>query len=118
MRLYSEMDLVAAESLRSGLWDELSAAELAAALSVLVYEARRADDSAPPRLPGGRVKDVIAAMVKVWADLDALERYHHLDFRASPTSASPGRPTAGPRATTWTTYSPWWTWPPATSSAG
>jgi ATP-dependent RNA helicase HelY len=84
MRLYSEMDLVAAESLRSGLWDELSAAELAAALSVLVYEARRADDSAPPRLPGGRVKDVIAAMVKVWADLDALERDHHLDFLRQP----------------------------------
>jgi ATP-dependent RNA helicase HelY len=84
MRLYSEMDLVAAESLRSGLWDELSPAELAAALSVLVYEARRADDSAPPRLPGGRVKDVIAAMVKVWADLDALERDHHLDFLRQP----------------------------------
>jgi len=84
MRLYSEMDLVAAESLRLGLWDALSPAELAAALSVLVYEARRADDSSPPRLPGGRLNDVIAQMVRVWADLDALEREHHLDFLRQP----------------------------------
>jgi len=84
MRLYSEMDLVAAESLRIGLWDELSPAELAAALSVLVYEARRSDDSSPPRLPGGRLNDVIAQMVRVWADLDALERDHHLDFLRQP----------------------------------
>jgi ATP-dependent RNA helicase HelY len=84
MRLYSEMDLVAAESLRLGLWDDLSPSELAAALSVLVYEARRSDDAPPPRLPGGRLNDVIAQMVRVWADLDALERDHHLDFLRQP----------------------------------
>ena len=84
MRLYSEMDLVAAESLRSGLWDGLSPSELAAALSVLVYETRRADDASAPRVPGGRVKDAIAGMVKVWADLDALERENHLDFLRQP----------------------------------
>jgi len=84
MRLYSELDLVAAESLRSGLWAGLSASELAAALSTLVFEARRPDDASPPSLPGGRVKDVIAAMVRVWADLDALERDHRLDFLRQP----------------------------------
>jgi len=84
MRLYSEMDLVAAESLRTGLWDKLTPSELAAALSVLVYEARRSDDSSPPRLPGGRLNDVIAQMVRLWADLDALERDHHLDFLRQP----------------------------------
>ena len=45
MRIYSELDLVAAESLRHGLWDDLSPSELAAALSVLVFEARRPDDA-------------------------------------------------------------------------
>lgn len=84
MRLYSEMDLVAAESLRLGLWDDLSPSELAAALSVLVYEARRSDDSPPPRLPGGRLNDVFAQMVRVWGDLDALEREHHLDYLRQP----------------------------------
>ena len=84
MRIYTDMDLVAAESLRNGLWDRLSPSELAAALSALVFETRRADDASPPRLPGGRVKQVLADMVSLWADLDALEREHHLDFLREP----------------------------------
>jgi ATP-dependent RNA helicase HelY len=84
MRLYSELDLVAAESLRLGLWDELTVPELAAALSVLVFEARRPDDASPPRVPGGPVRDVIKEMVKLWGRLDALEREHHLDFLRQP----------------------------------
>ncbi|UDY25205.1 DEAD/DEAH box helicase [Nocardioides sp. Kera G14] len=84
MRLYSELDLVAAEALRHGLLDGLRPSELAAVLSILVFEARRADDASSPRLPGGRAKDAIAALVKVWAELDALEREHKLDFLRPP----------------------------------
>jgi ATP-dependent RNA helicase HelY len=84
MRLYSELDLVAAECLRRGLWEGLSAPELAAALSVLVFEARRPDDASAPRMPGGPVKRVIAEMVRLWAELDELEREHHLDFLRQP----------------------------------
>jgi ATP-dependent RNA helicase HelY len=84
MRLYSELDLVAAESLRTGLWEGLDASELGACLSTLVYETRRADDASPPRLPQGVVQERIAQMVRVWADLDALERDHRLDFLRQP----------------------------------
>ena len=84
MRIYTDMDLVAAESLRNGLWDELSPSELAAALSALVFESRRADDAIAPRLPGGRVKAVLADMVSLWADLDGLERENRLDFLREP----------------------------------
>jgi ATP-dependent RNA helicase HelY len=84
MRIYTDMDLVAAESLRHGLWDGLSPGELAAALSALVFETRRADDAVAPQLPGGRVKQVLADMVSLWADLDALEREHKLDFLREP----------------------------------
>jgi ATP-dependent RNA helicase HelY len=79
MRIYNEMDLLTAESLRAGLWDGLDPSALAAVLSTLVYEARRPDDAAAPRLPGGQVKDVLADMVSIWSDLEALEREHHLD---------------------------------------
>ena len=79
MRIYNEMDLVTAESLRAGVWADLDPSELAAVLSTLVYEARRPDDAPPPRLPNPRVRDVLAQMVSIWADLDALEREHHLD---------------------------------------
>ncbi len=83
-RIYSDMDLVAAESMRHGLWDELSPSGLAAALSVLVFESRRADDASSPRIPGGEVKEVIAEMVRLWAELDALERENKLDFLRQP----------------------------------
>ena len=83
-RLYSDMDLVAAESLRQGLWNDLNASELAAALSVLVFEARRADDASSPKMPGGRAREVIAEMVRLWGGLDALEREHGLDFLRQP----------------------------------
>ena len=84
MRIYTDMDLVAAESLRQGLWDGLSPSELAAGLSALVFESRKADDAVAPRLPGGRVKSTLADMVSLWADLDALERENQLDFLREP----------------------------------
>ena len=83
-RIYSDLDLLAAESMRHGLWDDLTPAELAAVLSVLVYESRRPDDAASPRIPGGRAKEVVAEMVRVWVGLEALERAHHLDFLRRP----------------------------------
>jgi ATP-dependent RNA helicase HelY len=84
MRIYSELDLVAAESLREGLWDELPASGLAAALSVLVFEARRPDDASAPRIPGAGTKEAVGEMVRLWGQLDALERDHGLDFLRQP----------------------------------
>jgi len=84
MRIYSELDLVAAESLRQGLWDDLSPSGLAAALSVLVFESRRPDDASAPRVPGGATQEAIGAMVRLWGQLETLERDHHLDFLRQP----------------------------------
>jgi len=84
MRIYTDMDLVAAECLREGLWDELTPSGLAAALSALVFESRRADDAHAPRIPGGPVREVLAATVSVWGELDALEKEHKLDFLREP----------------------------------
>jgi len=83
-RLYTELDLLAAECLRRGLWDELSAAELAACVSTLTFESRQADDTQPPRLPKGRVPDVLAAMARTWGELDQLEKDHNLSFLREP----------------------------------
>ncbi|MDQ6687581.1 MAG: DEAD/DEAH box helicase [Actinomycetota bacterium] len=84
MRIYNEMDLVVAESLRTGLWEGLDTAGLAAVLAALVFESRRPDDQEPPRLPGGRVQDVLGKIVRLWGSLDALEREHHLDQLREP----------------------------------
>jgi ATP-dependent RNA helicase HelY len=84
MRIYSELDLVVAEALRRGLWDELTPAELAAVLAILVYEARRADDGAGPKLPEGSARAAIASAVQLWGELSGLERQHGLDSLREP----------------------------------
>ncbi|WP_043643023.1 DEAD/DEAH box helicase [Nocardioides alkalitolerans] len=84
MRLYSDLDLVAAEALRHGTWSGLDAAELASALSVLVFEARRAEDGRSPRLPLGPVRDAIAETHRLWAELSELEKEHRLDQLREP----------------------------------
>ncbi|GHF40156.1 helicase [Streptomyces mashuensis] len=78
-RLYGELDLLAAECLREGVWEGLKPAELAACASALVYEARAADDAAPPKLPTGPARDALAEMVRVWGRLDALEEDHRIN---------------------------------------
>ncbi len=83
-RLYSELDLLAAECLRRGFWEGLNPAELAACVSVLSYESRQAKDEGPARLPKGPVSDVLSAMNRTWADLDQLEKRSGLSFLREP----------------------------------
>ncbi len=82
--LYSELDLLAAECLRRDLWSGLGPAELAACVSALTFEARKAEDAAPPRLPGGPVREVLADMVSVWAELTEIEKQNRLAFLREP----------------------------------
>ncbi len=84
MRIYTELDLVVSECLRQGLWDGLGAADLAAALSVLVYESRRPDDATSPRPPRGQVREVLGRMVALWAELSRVEKDHRVDFLREP----------------------------------
>ncbi|MFF1697998.1 DEAD/DEAH box helicase [Streptomyces sp. NPDC058257] len=72
-RLYGELDLLASECLREGVWEGLSPAELAACVSALVFEARMADDALAPKLPSAKVKASLGEMVRIWGRLDALE---------------------------------------------
>jgi ATP-dependent RNA helicase HelY len=86
-RLYSELDLVAAECIRRGIWDGLNPAELAACVSVLSFESRKQqDDAEPVRLPNGPVRDVLTEMGRTWAELDHLERRNGVSFLREPDS--------------------------------
>ncbi|MEU9010097.1 DEAD/DEAH box helicase [Streptomyces sp. NPDC048479] len=72
-RLYGELDLLASECLRDGVWEGLSPAELAACASALVYEARQSDDAVAPKVPAGKAKVALGEMVHIWGRLDAVE---------------------------------------------
>ncbi|MGW0394291.1 DEAD/DEAH box helicase [Streptomyces sp. NPDC003042] len=78
-RLYGELDLLAAECLREGVWEGLNPAELAACVSALVFEARQSDDAVAPKVPGGAAKAAMGEMVRIWGRLDALEEEHRIN---------------------------------------
>ncbi|WP_405944930.1 DEAD/DEAH box helicase [Streptomyces sp. NBC_00932] len=80
-RLYGELDLLASECLRAGVWEGLSPAELAACASALVFEARQSDDAVAPKVPAGAAKTALGEMVRIWGRLDALEE----DFKINQT---------------------------------
>ena len=73
-RLACEADLLVAEALRTGCFDDLEPAEVAALASCFTYE-RRGPDGAPsaPRAPTRRLGDRIRAVERIWRDLHLAE---------------------------------------------
>ncbi len=82
-RVYSEVDLLVVEAVRSGAWDGLTPAELAGVVSTLVYETRRADEGAP-RVPGGAVQAAVEELFRTWSRLSAVESAAGLSFLREP----------------------------------
>lgn len=73
-RIYGESDLLAMQILRTGLWNGLSAPELAAACSILVYESRGTQEGEqPPRVPGA-IRAAVDETLRLWGDLEVIEK--------------------------------------------
>lgn len=78
-RIYGERDLLVAEALRTGIWEALDAAALAALVCALVYEPRRDEAGAGERgLPRGPFRRALSETESLWQRLDDLEREHRL----------------------------------------
>ncbi|MCM6775467.1 RNA helicase [Nocardia sp. CDC159] len=78
-RIYTEADLVVAESLRQGLWRGLGPAELAAVVSILVYESRQETGGyLGPSGPTAPIRRAVGATVDVWSELRTDEARHKL----------------------------------------
>lgn len=81
-RLYSERDLVLAQCLRSGAWDQLTPPELAAAATSIVYTSRGEEDlvaeHAMRGLPG-RLVTALDAALRMSDEIGSLEREVGLD---------------------------------------
>jgi ATP-dependent RNA helicase HelY len=79
-RIYGERDLLVAECLRRGLWDDLDGPMLAAVLSTALYEARRDDDvDMQRRIPKGDFLAITTAMEHVWDDINSAEESEDLE---------------------------------------
>ncbi|GGK92504.1 DEAD/DEAH box helicase [Nocardia jinanensis] len=77
-RIYAESDLLVAECLRQGLWRGLGPAELAAVVSVLVYESRSEGGYLGATGPTEPIRRAVAATIAEWSRLRNDESEHRL----------------------------------------
>ncbi|MDR1768661.1 MAG: DEAD/DEAH box helicase [Propionibacteriaceae bacterium] len=82
-RIYSDLDLVTAEAVRDGLFDKLTAPQLAAVVSSLVFESR-GDRSGTHTMPSRAAERAQSRLRELWRDVCLAERDHRL-----PTSPEP-----------------------------
>ncbi len=84
MGLYTESDLLTAQALLDGDWQELTPADLAAVCAALVYESRSGDEDAAAPLPSRVIREAVGALTATWSSLHALEQDHGLDITRRP----------------------------------
>ena len=85
-RIYSESDLLVAECLRSGAWNGLEPAELAAVISAVLYESRGDAPGAPQGVdvPTGKLRRALNQTRRLWTDLRADEQRHRITASREP----------------------------------
>ncbi|MGZ8179625.1 DEAD/DEAH box helicase [Williamsia sp. SKLECPSW1] len=84
-RVYSESDLLICECLRSGIWDRLTASQLAAVVSSVVYESRRDAYAGADLVTGeGAVRDALTATHRAWRALSVIEERHRVSVTREP----------------------------------
>ena len=79
--IYSDRDLLVSECIERGTWSNLNLEQLASAISILVFDARRDEDN-PISIPEGEFGDVLIEMQEIWGDLKDIESQHRVDFLA------------------------------------
>ena len=78
-RIYGERDLLVAECLRRGVWNDLDPAGMAAMAAALIHEPRRAEGQVSERyLPKGAFRPALEKTTELWSRLDDLERDNKL----------------------------------------
>ena len=85
-RIYSESDLLVAECLRSGTWDGLGPAELAAILSAVLYESRGDSPGTPEGVDvaTGRLRRALNQTRRLWTELRTDEQRHRISQSREP----------------------------------
>ena len=85
-RIYSESDLLVAECLRSGTWEGLEAAELAAVVSSVLYESRGDAPGAPDGtdVPTGKLRRALNQTRRLWTELRADEQRQRITGSREP----------------------------------
>ncbi|MGA7203695.1 MAG: DEAD/DEAH box helicase [Specibacter sp.] len=83
-RVYGEKDLLIALALRDGAFGDLDAAELAAFVTAVVYQAKREDGGMRPRMPSVSLETSVESVVRLWSALQDVEESHRLPLTGEP----------------------------------
>lgn len=83
-RIYGEKDLLIALSIEEGAFGGLSAAELAAVTTVLVYQAKREERGMRPVMPSAALEVSVETMIRQWSRLNDVEEQHRLPVTGEP----------------------------------
>ena len=82
-KIYAESDLLLTESIRLGVLDELTSVELLSVVSSMIYESRSADNYAP-KIPHQNVANALAAIAKIWGQLEDIENEFDVKTQREP----------------------------------
>ena len=71
-KIYAESDLLLTESIRRGLFKDLTPPEILSVASAMIFESRSQEDFSP-KIPNDNVAAVLASVTRLWAELEELE---------------------------------------------
>ncbi|MGH2738907.1 MAG: DEAD/DEAH box helicase, partial [Actinomycetota bacterium] len=77
-RIYGEADILVAEALAQGLFDDLGFADFAALASSFIYEAR--DRAERPELPSREIRERLRRLQTIWRRVREVEERHHVEL--------------------------------------
>ena len=80
-KIYGETDLLIAESIREGVFSQLSPIDLVAVISVFVYESRAEENA---KIPRGDISEALAKISKIYGRVFNLENDHNLEPMRAP----------------------------------
>lgn len=84
-RIYSESDLLICECIRSGIWNDLAAPELAGVVAAVVYESRRDAFGGPELVTRNPVlREALVQTHRRWRDLAKVEARHSVSSTREP----------------------------------
>ena len=76
--IYSEADLLVAQSIIRGVLDQLDPPALAAVVSAFIYESRRSEFDDSVSVPGGPTERALEEISSIWSELKGVEHSHRL----------------------------------------
>ena len=83
-RIYGDRDLLVALCLQAGAFDDLSAPEVAAFVSCLVFQAKREETGIRPKMPSVSLESAVDIAVREWSVLTDREEQHKLPLSGEP----------------------------------